>query len=93
MEEHVKILENREMGLDDGEVIFSVHAIEGNQGIKTIKIFGSHKDRELLMLTYSGSRNGFINVKDTNELNLPLVLMHSVVISVADCRKLKSTNI
>lgn len=51
------------MGLDDGDVIFSVHAIGGNQGIKTIKIFGSHKDRELLMLTYSGSRNGFINVK------------------------------
>ncbi|XP_057986676.1 uncharacterized protein LOC131171223 [Hevea brasiliensis] len=55
------------------EMTLSMHAIEGRQGTKTIRVLGKHKSREILILIDSGSTHSFLDVKVARELKVPLV--------------------
>lgn len=41
----------------------SVHALEGKLRVKTIKMLGRHKDRELLTLVDSGNTHSFLDAR------------------------------
>lgn len=73
------------------DITLSIHAIEGKQGVQTVRVFGNYQNRKLLMLVDSGSTTSFIDAKVARELKLPLVAVPPLRVSVADGRKMEST--
>lgn len=55
------------------DIIVSVHAIEGKQDVNTIRLIGSYKDSQIMILVDSGGTNSFIDEKVAKILKQPLM--------------------
>jgi hypothetical protein len=77
---------------DDEEEVFSLsqNAIEGVQGMKTIKLSGLVNKQEILILINSGSSCSFISDKAANILQCSTISAPSVSVTGANGQQLKS---
>lgn len=88
MEDEWYEVKGDELEEEEAEATLSVHTLEGSYGVDTIRIFGVHKNRQLVILIDSGSTTSFIDKWVAQEMRLELVAISPTTVVVADGRKM-----